>query len=252
MPAEDRNEDDGDGDGDGDGGSDRGARSSTASNARASVDGAFRAKVAGALRAKVAGALRALWTAIRPPLSIALQVLAALILLFEEWGWRPLAEALAYLSRFKLFARMELAIAGLPPYAALATLALPTSLLFPLKLLAVYLVAQGQFVAASMLFVGAKIASTALIARLFLLTKPALMQIGWFAAIYGVIVPWKDALFARIRASWAWRYGRMVKTRVRLEAKKAWLRIVPFLDRSWSSLKTRAQAWWKRIGFRPG
>lgn len=176
--------------------------------------------------------LRALWHLIRPPLSLALQVLAALILLFEEWGWRPLVQALAYLSRFRLWARIEQVIAGLPPYGALLALALPTSILLPLKFVAVYLLAAGQVLAAGLLFVGAKIASTALIARIFLLTQPALMRIGWFAAIYNVVMPWKEALFARIRASWAWRYGRMVKTRVRLEVKQAWLRMKPRLERA--------------------
>lgn len=194
--------------------------------------------------------LRALWHLIRPPLSFALQVVAALVLLFEEWGWRPLVEALAYLSRFKVFARIEQAVAGLPPYGALAALALPTSVLFPLKLLAVYLVAQGQFFAASLLFVGAKIASTALIARIFLLTQPALMRIGWFASVYNWIMPWKEALFAAIRASWPWRYGRMMKNRVRLEAKQAWMRARPSLVTLWTSLRTRARAAWARLGLR--
>lgn len=174
--------------------------------------------------------LRALWHLIRPPLSFALQVLAALILLFEEWGWRPLVEALAYLARFRLWARMEQAIAGLPPYGALAALAVPTSLLFPLKFVALYLLAAGQVIAAGLLFAGAKIASTALIARIFMLTKPALMRIGWFAAAYNVVMPWKEALFAWIRASWVWRYGRMLKTRVRIGIKRAWVRLKPRLD----------------------
>lgn len=201
-------------------------------------------------RAGVEGhrALRALWNVVRPPLGFALQVVAALILLFEEWGWRPLAEALAYLARFRIWARLERAIAGLPPYGALAALALPTSLLFPLKLLAVYLVAQGKLVAASMLFVGAKIASTALIARLFLLTRPALMQIGWFAAAYDSLMPWKEALFAWIRASWAWRYGRMVKTRVRLETKRLWLRLKPAVADLWARIRSEARTLWARLG----
>jgi hypothetical protein len=175
-------------------------------------------------------AARTLWGVISPPLSLALQIFLALILLFEEWGWRPLAAALAWFARFKLWARAELFIAGLPPYGALAALALPTSVLFPLKLLSIYLLSNGQIFAAGLLFVGAKIASTALIARLFLLTKPALMQIAWFAAVYNWIMPWKDALFEQIRQSWAWRYGRMVKTRVRLETKQAWLRLKPTLS----------------------
>lgn len=175
-------------------------------------------------------ALRALWHLIRPPLSLAFQVVAALILLFEEWGWEPLVAALAYLSRFKLWARIELAIAGLPPYGALVALVLPASLLFPLKLLAVYLVAQGQIFVAGLLFIGAKIASTAIFARIFLLTRPALMQIGWFASTYNWVMPWKDALFAEIRASWPWRYGRMLKTRVRREMKQAWARLKSRLE----------------------
>jgi hypothetical protein len=30
------------------------------------------------------------WAALRPPLMMGLQILAALIVLFEEWGWKPL------------------------------------------------------------------------------------------------------------------------------------------------------------------
>jgi hypothetical protein len=55
------------------------------------------------------------------------------------------------------------------------------------------------------------------------------MRISWFARAYQWFMPWKDALFAQIRASWAWRYGRMVKTRIRLEAKQAWKRWKPRL-----------------------
>lgn len=184
------------------------------------------------VRPPLAAFLRSIGSGIAAAAGLALQVVLALILLFEEWGWRPLADALAWLARFKVWARAEHAIASLPPYGALAVLALPTSVLFPLKLLAVFLVAQGKLVAAGFLFVGAKIASTALIARLFMLTRPALMQLGWFAAAYNWIMPWKEALFERIRASWAWRYGRMVKNRVRLETKQAWARLKPHIERA--------------------
>lgn len=63
------------------------------------------------------------------------------------------------------------------------------------------------------------------------------MRIGWFAAIYNVVMPWKEALFARIRASWIWRYGRMVKTRVRLEVKQAWARLRPRIEQAASRLR---------------
>jgi hypothetical protein len=183
-----------------------------------------------ALRLIVAGARVLLvlgWAALKPPLMAALQVLAALIVLFEEWGWKPLSEALAWLARFRIIAKLEELITRLPPYPALLVFALPTAILFPLKLLAVWLLANEQFAAATALFIGAKIASTALVARLFMLLQPKLMQIAWFARAYNWFMPWKDRLFAEIRASWVWRYGRMVKTRVRLELKQAWAKVKP-------------------------
>lgn len=168
-----------------------------------------------------------LWRTLRAAVAAVLQVVLALLVLFEEWGWRPLADLLGRLARYAPWAKVERAIAGLPPYPALAVIALPSTLLFPLKFVAIYLVANGYFVAATALFIGAKIVSTALIARLFMLVRPALMRIGWFAALHDLFMPWKDAIFARIRASWAWRYGRMLKNAVRHEARQAWQRWRP-------------------------
>ena len=146
----------------------------------------------------------------------------ALIILFEEWGWRPLAAALAKLARWRLWARAEAVVAHLPPYLALCVFALPTALLFPLKLLALFLIAKGQAVAAGTLFVAAKVVGTALVARIFQLTQPALMRIPWFAWAYARLMPWKEAVFAAIRQTWAWRYGRMLKARVKRMAEPVW------------------------------
>ncbi len=176
---------------------------------------------------------RTAWQLSRGPLIAALNVIAALIILFEEWGWRPLSEFLARLAKYAPVAAIERWIAGLPPYAALFAIALPTTLLLPLKFVAVWLLANEHFATATLLFLGAKVASTALIARVFILTKPALMRIAWFASAYNWFVPWKDALFAQIRASWVWRYGRMLKTRIRLESTRIWTRLKPGLARGW-------------------
>jgi hypothetical protein len=183
--------------------------------------------------------LRTAWKIVRGPLIAAMNVVAALIVLFEEWGWRPLSDLLARLAKYAPIAAIERWIAGLPPYAALVTIALPTTLLLPLKLVAVWLLANEHFLTATLLFLGAKVASTALIARMFILTKPALMRIGWFAVAYDWFVPWKDALFAQIRQSWVWRYGRMLKTRIKLRIARAWTRIQPRLAALWRRWTTR-------------
>jgi hypothetical protein len=149
-------------------------------------------------------------------------LLLALVLLFEEWGWRPLAELLSLLARFRLWARVEGWISSLPPYGALVVFALPSLLLLPVKLGAFWLLAHGKVLWAGGFLAGAKVVSTALVARILLLTKPALMQLRWFAGLHDWLMPWKEAIFARIRASWVWRYGRMLKTRAKQAIRRVW------------------------------
>jgi len=150
---------------------------------------------------------------------LVLQTLLALIIVFEEWGWRPLAAALALLGRLKPIAWLEAHIQRLPPYGALLVFAMPSILILPLKLLALYLITSGQEVAAAALFIGAKVVGTAIVARLFQLTEVQLLRIPWFAWAYGIVMPWKEALKVWIRESWAWRYGRVVKERLRRLAR---------------------------------
>lgn len=146
---------------------------------------------------------------------LVLQTLLALVIVFEEWGWRPLAAALAQLARLKPIAWIEAHIQRLPPYGALVVFAAPSILILPLKLVALYLIASGREIMAAALFVAAKVVGTAIVARLFQLTEAQLLRIPWFAWAYGIVMPWKEALTAWIRSSWAWRYGRVVKERTR-------------------------------------
>jgi hypothetical protein len=141
--------------------------------------------------------------------------LLALVILFEEWGWEPLQRALAWVGRLPGLRWVEGKLRSLPPYAALAMFLLPTLLLLPVKLLALWLIGQGKVMAGTLVIVGAKLVGTALVARLFSLTQPALMQLGWFARLYARWHDWKQALLASVRASWPWRMGHIVKVRLR-------------------------------------
>lgn len=164
---------------------------------------------------EVGPAVRAGWRVVKPVLRTMLQIALALLILLEEWGWRPLADLLGRLARWRPWAQVETAIARLPPYAALFVFVVPSALLLPLKFLALFLIAKGQLVLAALLFAGAKVVATALVARIFMLTQPALMQIGWFAWAYDTIMPWKEALVERVRASWVWRVSRLWKERAK-------------------------------------
>ena len=54
-------------------------------------------------------------------------------------------------------------------------------LLFPLKLLALWLIGQGQTGLGIAIIVAAKLLGTALVGRLFVLVEPQLMTFAWFA-----------------------------------------------------------------------
>jgi hypothetical protein len=197
------------------------ARSAAQSGARRAWDAA-----------RLAGqALWAFWQVARPILRWTAQIVLALLILLEEWGWQPLADLLGRLARWRPWAQAETAIARLPPYAALVAFALPTLLLLPLKFLAVFLIARGQLVLAGLLFAAAKVGATALVARLFMLTRPALMQIGWFAWGYERFIPWKDALEEYVRSSYVWRVGRVWKERAKRVAAAQWRMLRPAMMR---------------------
>jgi hypothetical protein len=148
----------------------------------------------------------------------------ALLLLFEEWGWEPLQRALAWLARWAPLRWLEQRIAALPPYAALAVFVLPSLALLPVKLAALWLIGQGHALAGAGVIVAAKLAGTALLARLFKLTQPALMTLPWFARTYLRWTAWKAELFAWVRASWAWRWGRVVRRAIARQLSRAGLR----------------------------
>jgi hypothetical protein len=188
-----------------------------------------------------AAAMAVLWRVARPMLRTAAEVLLALVIVFEEWGWRPLAELLGRLARWRPWAAIESVVVRLPPYPALAVFVLPSALLLPLKFLALFLIARGQIVLAGLLFAVAKVVATALVARLFMLTQPALMQIGWFAWGYNIVVPWKNALVDRVHASWPWRAGRVVKERLRRLAAAQWRRLQPALRELRAALQRLAE-----------
>jgi hypothetical protein len=144
-----------------------------------------------------------------------LQLPFALLLMFYEWGWQSLAHIFDWLARLKLWRLMEDGIRRLPPWAALLLFVLPSIALLPVKLGALWLVAHGHKLLGVGLILAAKIVGTAIVARLFSLTQPALLRLGWFAAFYRWLVPWKEAWMNAIRTTWPWRVGRVIKFRVK-------------------------------------
>lgn len=148
-----------------------------------------------------------------------------LVLLFEEWGWEPLARAFNALGRLPIWAKLEEKVRQLPPWAALLAFGIPALALIPVKLLALYMFGKGHVAFGLGLVIAAKITGTALAARLFQLTQPALMQLHWFARLYVPWKIWKDRWLEQIRNSRPWRAVRYLKRRLKSLAVKMLLNL---------------------------
>lgn len=143
------------------------------------------------------------------------KVLLALLILFEEWGWEPLRRVFALFAKLPVIRQVEALLKRLPPRWALVVLVLPSLLILPIKLLAVWLVAEGRVMFGVGLVIAAKLVGTALLAWLFQLIQPALMQLPWFARLHARWTAWKAELLAWVRASGVWRTARAIKLRVK-------------------------------------
>ena len=134
-----------------------------------------------------------------------LRLLIALVILFEEWGWEPLLRLMARIGQLPVLRQLEAWIARLPPALALVVFFLPGLALLPVKIGALWLIAHGQRLLGLVVIIVAKLVGTAIVARLFALTKPALMRLPWFASLYGRWAAWKTALLGWVRESTIWR-----------------------------------------------
>ena len=155
--------------------------------------------------------LQPAWNALK---TVGRRVVAVLIL-FEQWGWMPLARALGRLARWPVVERLEQRIARLGPHAALAVLFVPALALLPIKLGALWLVALGRVAWGLATLVVAKLLGTAVVARLYLLTQPQLMRLAWFARVHRRWMAWKTRVIGSLVDSPGWIAMRAWAVRVR-------------------------------------
>jgi hypothetical protein len=141
--------------------------------------------------------------------------LAALLLLLEAWTWDVGSRAAARLAAWPPLRWLEARIRVLPAWAALCAFVLPGLLLLPVKLLALLAIAHGHALAGIAGFIVAKLGGAAVVARIYMLTLPTLLTLGWFARWHGGFVDLKDRLLAALRASSFWRRVRAAVSSMR-------------------------------------
>ena len=103
-------------------------------------------------------------------------------------SWRPLS-------------RVRRSIEGLGPYPSLLVLAVPVSLIEPLKLAAVAIAGKGHWLAGTVVIVCAYAASLLIVERLFKIVKPKLLKLPWFARLWGWFVALRDRALGWLRSA---------------------------------------------------
>jgi hypothetical protein len=144
-----------------------------------------------------------------------LLALVGLVLLFEEWGWRPLTAGAAWIARWPPLAALEAATCRAPPRVAVALFLVPAILLVPVKLAALWLIGNGHATLGIAVIVAAKLLGTAFVGRLFVLVETQLMQFAWFARGIGWWRATRERVMTALRQSAFWRGGRAMREQAR-------------------------------------
>lgn len=168
-------------------------------------------------------------------------LLAAFVLWFWEWLWEPLQRAMAWLGRLPLLRQIDAWVARAPRYIALALFVVPGAVLLPFKLAGLYFLAHGAPLLGVMTFLSAKVVGTALLARIFTLTKPQLLQIGWFARSYAAVTRFKAAVFDRLHAHPAYQRIHAALSALRRQARQVHRGLVYHLRCRWRAIMRRSQ-----------
>ena len=92
-------------------------------------------------------------------------------------------------------------IEGLGPYQSLALLAIPTSLVEPLKLVAVAVAGDGHWITGTIMIIAAYAASLLLLERLFSIVKPKLLTLPWFKRLWSWVVTARGKVFGLFRSA---------------------------------------------------
>ena len=121
-----------------------------------------------------------------------LWVLLALIFLLEAWMWdrvEPIiARVVGLIPLPRLKAWLADSVEHLSPGLTLIVFAVPFIVLFPLNLIAAWLLAHKYFVGATALIVLQKILGVGIVAFVFDVTRDKLLQMGWFRRLYQFVL----------------------------------------------------------------
>jgi hypothetical protein len=153
--------------------------------------------------------------------------LAALVLLVEEWCWDAGMRLTRALARWPALAALEGRVRTLPPYGALCAFVLPGLLLLPVKILALVAIAHGHALSGIATIVLAKVGGAAVVARLYVLTLPTLLAVGWFARCHGWFMDARARCLGALRANHAYHLAGRALRALRIGTRRVLRRMRP-------------------------
>jgi hypothetical protein len=144
----------------------------------------------------------------------------ALVFLIEEWLWNRMKHGMQLLGSLPVVRGLERWIARLPPAGAAVMFLAPTTLILPVKLIALKMIVGGHVIRGTGVILAAKLLATALFARVYVLTRPALMRVRWFARLHATVLRWRVWVHGQIESHPLWRAMRrkMLQWRAAIEA----------------------------------
>jgi hypothetical protein len=87
-------------------------------------------------------------------------------------------------------------IEGLGPYPSLAVLLIPVCIVEPLKLVAVAVAGDGHWITGTVMIVIAYAASLLVVERLFMVVKPKLLTLPWFARLWAWFAACRESVLS--------------------------------------------------------
>jgi len=139
--------------------------------------------------------------AVKRILKVLTYIAAGLYLLVDAIFMTVAKPIASWIDKHVPLKRLRNWIRSLPPYPSLALFSVPVIALEPIKPIAAYLAATGQFLSGAVTLIFGELLKLVLVERLFSLTREKLMRIPAFARLY----EWYSQAMAWLKATEAWR-----------------------------------------------
>lgn len=141
--------------------------------------------------------------------------IAAAIVFIEETLLHYLGLAMAAIAKWPPVAAVERWLRRLPPWGALLAFGAPSLLVIPIKLSAVWFALHHRYGLSLLSVVIGKMLATALVARLYMVLRPTLVQMAWYLRAETWLFDWRDRLYAFVQALPAWQRAKAMVHGVR-------------------------------------